>query len=270
MARKSADEIAAEIREMIRSGALSPGDRLQSVEELMELHGVAKQTVRLALTLLKNEGLIEHRGGRAGNVVRERPAARMIRSRAMERDHLGYYSGSNVQHWRLVAGTRTEVSEGEPLPPEIAALLELPAGTPATVRRRLNGDPDVPQYRQLTDSWLHPEIVEELPILATNDTGLGGMYDRIEEWAQQPIAWEELVTAAMPSPAEAEALLLPAGVPLLRVFRTSTVKRGRRKLVFEVNDIRMSGEVFAVQYPMQRAASAKWPVPPATGDFYSS
>lgn len=265
---RTAEEIAAQLRERVRSGEIQPGDRLPTMDALMTAHGVSRQTARQALNQLKTEGIAEYGGGRSGTVVRRRPAERMVRSRGMERDNLGYYSGANVQHWRLVEGTQTAVTT-EPVPADLAALLGIEPGTPTVVRKRLNGDPDVPAYRQLTDSWLHPEAVEALPILA-GSTGLGGIYDRIEEWAEQPIAWEEEITAITPSPDEVAALLLPPGVPLLRVIRTSTVKRERRPLVVEVNDIRMSAELFSVRYPMVRRGEARWPVQPATADFYTN
>lgn len=265
---RTAEEIAATLRERIQQGDLQPGDRLPTMDALAEQHDVNRQTARQALNLLKAEGLVEYKGGRAGTVVRQRPAARMVRSRGMERDHLGYYSGANVQHWRLVEGTRTEVAT-EPVPADIAQYLGIDPGTPVVVRKRLNGDPEKPVYRQLTDSWLHPDAVTALPILA-GSTGLGGIYDRIEEWAQQPIVWEEEITGVTPGPDEVETLLLPPGVPLLRVIRTSTVKVDGRALVVEVNDIRMSAELFSVRYPMTRKGEARWPVQPASADFYTS
>ncbi|MGK5533424.1 GntR family transcriptional regulator [Streptomyces sp. URMC 129] len=264
----TAEEIAAQLRERIRTGKLGPGDRLPTMDALVEAHGVSRQTARQALNLLKAEGLVEYRGGRSGTTVRKRPTERLVRSRGMERDNLGYYSGANVQHWRLVPGTQTEVST-EPVPPDIASLLGVPAGTPVVVRKRLNGDPGVQEYRQLTDSWLHPDVVEALPVLA-GKTGLGGIYDRIEEWTGQPIVWEEEITAVTANPAEVAALLLPPGVPLLRVIRTSRIKVDKKPVVAEVNDIRMSAELFSVRYPLTRQGDAKWPVKPATADFYKS
>ncbi|MCA1845296.1 MAG: GntR family transcriptional regulator [Actinobacteria bacterium] len=264
----TAEGIAAELRRQIQQGNLEPGDRVPTMEALVKEHGVSRQTARQALNLLKAEGLVEYLGGRAGTVVRQRVVKRLTRSRAMQRDELGYYSGKNVQHWRLVAGTST-VTATQPVPPEIADLLQVPAGSPVVVRKRLNGDPEVPQHRQLTDSWLHPEVVKALPIL-TGKTGLGGIYDRIEEWAEQPLEWEELITTCMPSPAEVSALLLPAGVPLLRVFRTSRIAYHDQTYVAEVNDIRMSGELFSVKYSLKREGAAQWPVQPASSDFYTS
>jgi GntR family transcriptional regulator len=264
----TAEEIAALLRAQIDEGEYEPGDRLPTIEELVDEHGVGRQTARSALNLLKGQGVAEYLGGRGGTVVRRRPVQRMVRSRGMERDNLGYYSGANVQHWRLVAGTQTEVTT-ERTPADIAQWLGIEAGTEAVVRRRLNGDPNVDVYRQLTDSWLHPEAVAALPMLA-GDSGLGGIYDRIEEWTGQPIEWDEEVMGATPTPKEAKDLLLPKGVSLLRVIRTSAIKRDGRTLIVEVNDIRMSAELFSVRYPMTRQGDAVWPVRPATKDFYTA
>jgi GntR family transcriptional regulator len=263
----TAEEIAAELRARIQRGELQPGDRLPTLEALMETHHVARQTARLALSQLKSEGLVEYRGGRAGTVVRERPVRRMVRSRSIERDHLGYYSGRDVQHWRTIQGLGL-VIDTRPVPADIAEPLGVDPGTPVLVRERANGDPEREQYRQLTRSWYHPDIVRDVPVL-TGDTGLGGSYDRIEEWAQQPLQWAEEITAAAPSAAEAEALLLPPGVPLLRVLRVASLGRGRQTRVVEVQDIRMSGELFSVHYPLQRQGAARWPVERATGNYYT-
>jgi GntR family transcriptional regulator len=97
------------------------------------------------------------------------------------------------------------------------------------------------------------------------------MYDRLEEWAQKPLHWREEISARMPSPEESAALLMPqTGVPLLRAIRiTYFAGRGRKpERIAEVQDIRMSSALFAVGYPVQRGTSAKWPVTPASSDYY--
>jgi len=191
-----------------------------------------------------------------------------MRSRSIERDHLGYYSGPTVQHWRTIPDLGLAVGT-QSVSADIAELLGVAVGTPVLVRERANGDPEQPKFRQLTASWFHPSIVEDVPAL-DGDTGLGGSYDRIEEWAQQPLHWEEEVTAATPSPREAEALLLPLGVPMLRILRIASLGRGKKSRVVEVQDIRMSGELFSVRYPLQRRGAARWPVEPASADYYNS
>lgn len=268
MAKKTAEEIAAVLRAQIQRGELQPGDRLPGMEALAAQYGVNRQTARQALNHLKAEGLAESLGGRGGTLVRRRPAQRIMRSRSIERDHLGYYSGPTVQHWRTIEGLGLSIDTRH-VPADIAHLLGVEPGTPVLTRERANGDPEVEQHRQLTASWFHPSIVDDVPVLA-GSTGLGGSYDRIEEWAQQPLHWEEEVTAATPSPREAEALLLPPGVPMLRILRIASLGRGKKARVVEVQDIRMSGELFSVRYPLQRRGAARWPVEPASGDYYKN
>jgi GntR family transcriptional regulator len=276
MANKT-DEIAEDLRERVRRGDLQPGTKLPSIDDLAREYDCNRNTATRALNQLKSEGLLEYRAGRGsgdgggGTYVRERPTQRVIRSRSIERDHLGYYSGPEVQHWRAVPfpdGEKKRVITA-PVPADVAEILGVQAGEQLTVRKRIVGDPDRPEYRQLADSWISPWIVEELPIL-TGDTGLGGMYDRIEEWAEKPLNWTEEVTAAAPSPEEAEVLTLPPGVPLLRVLRVAALGRGKRARVVEVQDIRMSSELFAVRYPIERRGAARWPVEPASSDYYTS
>ena len=63
---KVSDNIIAQIRDSILSGAVKPGDRLASEKELIEQFGVSKATMREALRVLEVMGLIEVRKGIAG------------------------------------------------------------------------------------------------------------------------------------------------------------------------------------------------------------
>ena len=61
--------IADELRELIRSGSLQPGAMVPSELSLVEQHGVSRGTVRSALALLVEEGLIEVVPGQGRRVV---------------------------------------------------------------------------------------------------------------------------------------------------------------------------------------------------------
>ena len=62
-------EIAAEIREQIRSGQLMPGDKLKTVRSLAEDYSVAQGTVGAAMEVLRGEGLIDTVQGKGSVVV---------------------------------------------------------------------------------------------------------------------------------------------------------------------------------------------------------
>ena len=62
--------MAAELRALIESGELAPGDALPSESALAERYGVARGTVRHALAELEGAGLVESIHGK-GRFVRE-------------------------------------------------------------------------------------------------------------------------------------------------------------------------------------------------------
>lgn len=71
--RIGAAEITAILRRQIASGQLQPRDRLPPERVLAEAHGVARGTVREALTRLAREGLVEIKPG-SGTYVIWQPA----------------------------------------------------------------------------------------------------------------------------------------------------------------------------------------------------
>ena len=57
-------QLAEEIRGMITNGIIKPGDKLMSESEMTREYNVARLTVREALSVLVNEGLIEKKHGK--------------------------------------------------------------------------------------------------------------------------------------------------------------------------------------------------------------
>jgi DNA-binding GntR family transcriptional regulator len=52
-------QIAAQLRAQIASGAIPVGRRIPSLVELEQTYGVARDTLRKAVQVLKDEGLVE-------------------------------------------------------------------------------------------------------------------------------------------------------------------------------------------------------------------
>ena len=65
---KISDHIIGQIRDVILSGRLKPGDRLASEKELVAQFGVSKASVREALRALEAMGLVEIRKGVSGGI----------------------------------------------------------------------------------------------------------------------------------------------------------------------------------------------------------
>lgn len=70
--RPAYQQIANRIRAEIKTGTLAPGSQLLSNHELADEFGVAGETVKRAVRILQDEGLISARKGR-GTFVRVRP-----------------------------------------------------------------------------------------------------------------------------------------------------------------------------------------------------
>ena len=69
-------QTAERVREQVRTGELVPGQRIaQSLDEMAQMYGVGKGTMRKALEILSAEGVAASRQGRGTFVLDEAPAA---------------------------------------------------------------------------------------------------------------------------------------------------------------------------------------------------
>lgn len=64
------EQIAAALQKQIETSVLQPGQRLPTEPELMALHGVSRSTVRAALAVLKDEGIVTGRRAKGTFVTR--------------------------------------------------------------------------------------------------------------------------------------------------------------------------------------------------------
>jgi GntR family transcriptional regulator len=102
-------QIAAEIKEQIRTGGLRPGDELPSVRELARGLGVNLHTVHRAYRELREQGVISLRLGRRARVapVRTRPASRgavekLLAGRLRELVTEAYHLGLSPADFRVL------------------------------------------------------------------------------------------------------------------------------------------------------------------------
>jgi len=68
------EQLAAVLRQMIKSGQLQPRDPVPSESQLQQEHGVSRGTVRRALDILRDEGLVVTIAGR-GTFVKPQDAS---------------------------------------------------------------------------------------------------------------------------------------------------------------------------------------------------
>jgi GntR family transcriptional regulator len=236
--------VADDLRMQIETGALRPGDKLPTMDELAATHMCSLAVIRKAIDLLKQQGLVISEQGR-GMFVRERPHAR--------RHGIDRYSKSR---WRAGKPILTAEAESQghtagqlmrelgevPAPPKVAEKFGIPAGTPVWVRRRTTLVDDRPN--QLADSYYELDVVNGTLIQQEN-TGPGGGFARLEDAGYELDEICEEWSVRMPTGPESVALLLPAGTPVVDLTRTTFDKTGR---AVEVMLAVISGDMVQMAY----------------------
>jgi len=86
---RAVDEIAAQVREMIATGKLKPGDRLPAERDLSAQLHVSRNTLREALRALEHAGIIEMRKGATGGAFVRPGSSGVIVNGLLDLYHLG-------------------------------------------------------------------------------------------------------------------------------------------------------------------------------------
>jgi GntR family transcriptional regulator len=210
--------VANVLRGQILRGAF-PAGVLPDERELIAEFGTSRNTVRQALGLLRDEGLVERRRG-VGTVVV---------GRSYEHP-LGQLSGlaEVLQRHGSVVNEVREARTVQP-PHSVARRLELPEGSPAVYLERLRRVDGA--ALSLDCTYLIPEVGD--PLLArvreAPDTlRRHDVFDLIETAAGAPLGRAEIAVQAMVAdPATCAVLEMPGGGAVLAVERLTRLADGR-------------------------------------------
>ncbi|MEU8385194.1 GntR family transcriptional regulator [Streptosporangium sp. NPDC048865] len=209
-------QVASDLRRTIYSGALGPGDQLPTEAELMLAHQVSRNTVRLALGELVNEGLVT-RTPRRGTVVRERRPLLMHPQRELQprrEETLEAFAWAVSREGRAPS-QEIEVSIVQPAE-EIASRLELSDEELAVVRRRLRFVDGQPY--NTNDSYFPLALVADSEITRPGDI-VRGANKVLEELGHRQVRVVDDIWARMPNSAETERLQLQLGTPVVVYIR---------------------------------------------------
>lgn len=219
-------DIADVLRAQIESGELPPGRHLPHTDELMETFSASKQTVRSAVDVLAQEGLVTVRR-RYGTVVRDRRKVRIPLSRYKKSlDSNGtkgpFESACAAQG---LSGEMKLVGAPERVrAPEIAALLGLPPEEDMVCRRREALIED--QVVQLQSAW-YPIDVARAAGLDRPGKIEGGANRALAAAGFEPVEADERVAARMPTKEEGAQLGTGLALPVLTIERISRSDSGR-------------------------------------------
>lgn len=239
-------QIADRLRSAMLSGEMPPGARLPSERELIDRYKASRGTVRQAIALLRSEGRLDVQHGR-GAFVRERPPVRRLgQDRFAQRHRRAGRAAFLAEAAEVGRAASVEVLHigSAPVPEEFAATLGLTPGAEALRRSRrylLDEEPV-----ELATSWV-PLDISAGTLIEEADTGPGGIYARLEEVGHPLARFVEDVTARMPQPDEARALLLGPGIPVFRLVRSAHDGEGR---VVEVCDTLMAADRYTLSYEL--------------------
>lgn len=246
--------IAADLREAIATGEFPPGSRLPTEPELGERYGVSRNTVRLAIAALANEGVVTSTPGR-GTFVRERRLTTYHASWAESRVRTASDQNDAYRHELAEQGRKPSYRDFE--------MRLVPAGTEHATRLQVDKDETLvlrsiaryvdDQPASLQDSYYPLDLAQECGLVTPHDIPQGTIR-AMAEHGHTEIGYVDEITTRMPTPDETARLRLGSGVPVLVYVRTTytearparltmTVFAGdQNRIVYELGDLRAYGD----------------------------
>ncbi len=220
MAQPKYHQIAEHLRAQIGSGALAPGQRLPSEPDLAAQHDASRNTVRLAIALLTNQGLVESRQG-LGTFVHEpaKPFTALLSRVKTPPDEQHASAGLPVispaadesEMVRLVVETGLADQD-------IADKLGIRTGDPIVIRHSQYYIGDVPW--QLINSY-YPSDLAGGTALQQAGSIEGGSIRMLAELGHPQQGFVDEIGSRMPDGREFAFFHLPTGTPVVVVNRTS-------------------------------------------------
>ncbi|WP_405921367.1 GntR family transcriptional regulator [Streptomyces sp. NBC_00122] len=243
-------QIAEDIVQQIRAGALKPGDQVPSEADMVERYGVSGGTIRKAMLEIRASGLVDTRHGK-GSYVKARPPVRHRSSdrfrRSLRQGGKAAYLAESAQSGATAKVSVIYIGPME-APQGIAERLGVDVGTKVLARRRLyfrNGTPV-----ETATSYLPWDVVRDIPELFEENPGGGGIYARLEDHGHVFAEFVETLQARPAAKAEASELALSPGSPVVHLLRDAVTEEGR---VVEVCDTLMAADQFVFEYRIPAA-----------------
>ncbi len=198
-------QVAQRLEQMIESGEMPPGCRLENEIALADQLGLSRPTMRQAIQHLVNKGLLVRKRGVGTQVVHAR-VRRHVELSSLFDD----LDRANRQ-------PRTEILsfDREAAPDDVAVALRLPAGTEVVAFERLRYAQDEPLA--LMRNYV-PVGVADITAEALTRHGL---YHLLRDAGVQLRIAEQTIGARKASATEARLLRETRGAPLLTMLRTA-------------------------------------------------
>lgn len=204
-------QVATKLEELIESGTIAPGDRLENEVDLADQLGVSRPTMRRAIQYLVDRGLLVRKRGVGTQVISPR-----VR-RPVELTSL-YDDLAKTGRRPLTRVTSFEVV---PAPDVVAHALGVPEGSDVYWIERLRFAGDEPL------ALMHNAVPLDVITLSEADLEARGLYELLRAAGIVPRIATEVIGARAASAAEARTLGETRGAPLLTMTRTAYNDSGR-------------------------------------------
>jgi GntR family transcriptional regulator len=220
LAHPKYQQIADRLRAQISSGALEPGQRLPSEPDLAVEYDASRNTVRLAIALLINQGLVVSRQGLGTFVVEPTKPFTALLSRIHE--------PSSEQHASLALPVVSPAEDDSELvrlivetgsaSSSVAEKLDLKPGEPVVIRRSQYFIGDVPW--QLINSYYPSDVakgtaLEQAGVIESGSIGV------LADLGYPQQGFVDEIGARMPNAREFDFFRLVSGTPVIVVNRTA-------------------------------------------------
>ncbi|GAA3363154.1 GntR family transcriptional regulator [Streptomyces antimycoticus] len=244
------EQIADALRQSIRAGQLTPGERLPAEDKLAARYRTSVPTLQRALSELVAEGLIDRRHG-VGTFVRT-PRRRVMRSNdrhQWEKDRVRRSTAERLRTGSTEHDTGLEVTDlafhaeyrDAKADQDLASVFGVPMGTRLLERiYRTNCREEDAPFALVHSYLVHDEVAVNPDLLdAANEPWPGGTQNQLYTIGIELDRIEERITARPPTVEEAEALGLKKGVSVIVLRKICTDIRDR---VVEVSDVTLCGD----------------------------
>lgn len=233
--------VADDLRARIEAGEFADG-RLPTERDLRDHYAMSQGTVRAAIDVLRDEGIVESRVGSGVYVRSWRPIVRNARERLRSQQWGQGKSMWDVDVEDRDLDVRDVQIEQLPAAPDVARALDLPEGDLVWRRNRqyvVDGVPVMRATEYIPDNLARGTRITQI------DTGPGGVYARLGEGGHPPVRFREEVQCRPSSPAETADLNLAAGRPVVEIVRYAY---GTADRVLTVNRMILDASKYLLQY----------------------
>jgi GntR family transcriptional regulator len=241
-------QIADRLRDQISSGKYGPGERLPSEPDLIGEYQASRNTVRLAIALLTNQGLVVTRQG-LGTFVQQptRPFTALLSRVDVSPDTAGQHLdtalpvvGAAASHPETARPVVVETAEASS---SVARGLDIKPGDPVVIRRSRRFLGEVP--------WLL--IASFFPMDLASGTALEqagtieqGSIKLLADLGHPQQGFRDEIGARMPDAREFDFFGLTTGTPVIVVSRTAYGKSrpiSLTRYVYRADRVRLAHEV---------------------------